>query len=81
MAQTIQNLHHEFIPVVEIRAVNPVYENRMYVSGFLGFVGTTYKKEMVSNEGFEEVWTCKKCGEPFESEFHKPKIIRTDRLN
>ena len=75
-----QSIHHEWIPKVEIEAINPVYEYRQYISGFLGFVGTEYKKEMVSNEGFKEIWTCLKCGEPFESEYHSPRIIRTDRI-
>lgn len=79
MAQTRQSLHHEWRPNVEIRPVNPVYETRMYISGFLGFVGTEYKKEMVSCDGHEEIWTCTVCGKSFEDELHKPEIIRTDR--
>ena len=79
MAQTIVNLHHDWRPQVELKAIKPQYEDRMYIAGFLGFISTTYKREIVAHQGFEEVWTCEKCGEPFESEFHKPKIIRTDR--
>lgn len=76
---TISN-HHEFRPKLEIKAKNPVYENRMYVSGFLGFISTTYKKEMISCDGDEEIWTCAFCGEPHEHECHKPRIIRMDRF-
>jgi len=80
MAQTTINLHHEWRPSVEIKPINPVYETRMDISGFLGFIGTQYKKEMTKCDGYEEVWTCAKCGRPFEDELHKPKIIRTDRI-
>lgn len=78
MAQTTINLHHEWRPRVELEAINPVYETRMYISGFLGFIGTTYKKELVKHDGLKEIWTCEDCGRPFEDEFHKPKIIRAD---
>ena len=81
MTQTTINLHHEYRAKVEIKAVNPVYETRMYISGFLGFIGTTYKKEMIKCDGYEEIWICSVCGRNFEDEFHKPKIIRTDRIN
>ena len=80
MAQTVTNLHHQWRPVVNIEPINPVYENRMYVSGFLFFIGTQYKKEMVSCDGYKEIWTCCVCGRPFEDEFHSPKILRADRL-
>jgi len=80
MAKTNKTLHHEFIPKLEIKAINPVYENRMYVTGFLGFVSTTYKKEMVSCDGYDEVWTCAICGEPLESEFHKEEILLVDKF-
>ena len=80
MAINKLSLHHEWPPRVRIEAINPIYENRMYVSGFFGFVNTTYKKEMVSNDGFKEIWTCKKCGRPFEDEFHSREIVRLDRI-
>ena len=46
MAKTIINLHHEWRPKVELVAIEPEYADRMYISGFLGFISTTYKREM-----------------------------------
>ncbi len=81
MAQTIKNLYHEWRPNVELVAIKPEYADRMYISGFLGFISTTYKREMVAHQGVKEVWTCSVCGNSFEDELHKPKFIRTDRID
>jgi len=81
MATSTASNHHEFRPKVEIKAKNPVYQDRMYINGFLGFISTTYKKEMISCDGYEEIWTCAFCEQPFEHEYHSPRVIRTDRIN
>ena len=81
MATSTVSNHHEWRPTVRLEPINPKYEDRMYVSGFLFFIGTQYKREMVSHEGMKEIWECAFCGQPFEHEYHSPRIIRTDRIN
>ena len=80
MKISIVSNHHEFRPKMTLEPINPKYEDRMYVSGFLFWFGTQYKREMISHEGMKEVWTCAFCEQPFEHEYHSPRIIRTDRI-
>jgi hypothetical protein len=78
MAQTITSFHHDYEPELTIEPINPRYEDRMYISGFLGFIETQYKKEMVGNDGHKEIWMCRKCGREREHKFHYPEIIKVD---
>ncbi len=80
MATQRTTLHHEPTAQVELKPTNPVYENRMYISGFLGFISTSYKKELISYDGVEEIWTCKKCGLPLDDAIHQPEIIKANTI-
>jgi hypothetical protein len=62
---------HEYVNCVEVRPKNPKYKERMYINGFLGFISTTYKKEMISHEGYETIHYCGVCGEDEKSDKHK----------
>lgn len=61
---------HEYINHVELVPKNPVYRDRMYISGFLGFISTTYKNELISHDGFESRYYCGVCGEDAKSDKH-----------
>ena len=85
MARTITKLpkrylFHSYAPKVEIIPINPVYGNRMYISGWLFGFSTKYKREMVSCDGYKEIHSCAICGLSLEDELHQPEIIRTDRI-
>ena len=56
-----QNLH-QYVRCVDIQPKNPVYKERMYVNGFLGFISTTYKNELISHDGYIEKEYCGVCG-------------------
>jgi hypothetical protein len=74
MAQAKISLHssrHYYCPNVEIVPINPVYEDRMFVSGFLGFVNTTYKRVLIKHDGYKELWSCGICGNDANHVFHQ----------
>lgn len=81
MAIVRLTLNHKYVPTVETTPINPVYEDRMYVTGWLFSIETVYKKEMISCDGFKEVWKCSICGGDINDELHKEQIMRVDRIN
>lgn len=81
MATIRQTLHHAYRLNLKLEPINPVYENRMYVSGWLFGISTEYKKDMVSCDGYKEVWTCSICGGELDDELHKDEVIKVDSFN
>ena len=82
MAYTSTN--HQFRPAVRVEPINPKYETRKYITGgfflFFGSVQTEYKNEMVSCDGYKEIWYCAKCGENEEHKNHN-LLVKADSFN
>ena len=77
----INHFNHKCSLKLEIgKPINPVYKERMYISGWLFGFNTEYKKELVSCDGYEDVWTCAICGRLAEDSIHDDIILESNKL-